>query len=176
MAQCVAPCALTWQRSATYTGMVTACMHSYTIAPAYTKLASLAARTVYWTLVVCVCVSFIEHFMRLLCSRDSCKLYDQNHVGGKLDELGKSSLLVKENVMIAYYNYNTSLDVASTIFLAYYRKTFPGASMTVKLHMLEDHMVPSLLPTMGSASGRWVSRGPSRVDSCGHELHQVPIC
>ena len=29
-------------------------------------------------------------------------------------------------------------------FLPYYRKEFPEASTTVKLHMLEDHLVPFL--------------------------------
>ena len=56
MAQCVSAmrAPLTWQRSATYTGMVIACMHSvmsYTIAHAYTKLASSATCTVLPTMI-----------------------------------------------------------------------------------------------------------------------------
>ena len=33
---------------------------------------------------------------------------------------------------------------AITSFLSYYRHTFPEASITVKMHLLEDHMVPFL--------------------------------
>ena len=114
--------------------------------------------------LVAECIDIKEKFSTAFSLFSSCcKLYDQNHVGGKLDELGKSSLLVKENVMIAYYNYNTSLDAAITIFLVYYRKTFPGASITVKLHMLEDHMVPFLTAHNGVGFGLMGEQGAESI-------------
>ena len=49
--------------------------------------------------LVAECIDIKEKFsMAFSLFSACCKMYDQNHVGGKfLDELSKSSLLVKEN-------------------------------------------------------------------------------
>ena len=48
---------------------------------------------------------------------------------------------------------------AITSFLTYYRRTFPDASITVKMHLLEDHVVPFLRQWHGVGFGLMGEQG-----------------
>ena len=57
---------------------------------------------------------------------------------------------------------------AITTFMAYYRRMFPEASITVKLHMLEEHLVPFLTQWNGVGFGLMAEQG---AESIHHEFN-----
>ncbi len=66
------------------------------------------------------------------------KLYDANLLEeGAIDHLGKSNNSQQLNTFVPVF-----IEEAITNFLSYYREKFPQATTTVKLHLLEDHMIP----------------------------------
>ena len=54
--------------------------------------------------------------------------------------------------------------------MAYYRKTFPSASITVKIRMLEDHLVPFLRQWNGVGFGLLSEQG---AESIHHEFNAL---
>lgn len=55
-------------------------------------------------------------------------------------------------------------------FLSYYRRVFPEASITVKLHMLEEHLVPFLKRWNGVGFGIMAEQG---AESIHHEFNTL---
>lgn len=74
-------------------------------------------------------------------------LYDSSK---ELTDANLSDLGMERNMFTYYYAYNISptfpyiSEKHIDEFLAFYRDTFPHATVTPKLHMLEDHVVPFL--------------------------------
>ena len=54
-------------------------------------------------------------------------------------------------------------EAAIASFLQYYRKEFPEASATVKLHMLEDHLAPFLRRWKGVGFGIMPEQGAESI-------------
>ena len=55
-------------------------------------------------------------------------------------------------------------------FMSYYRRVFPEASVTVKLHMMEEHLVPFLKKWKGIGFGLMAEQG---AESIHHEFNDL---
>ena len=69
-------------------------------------------------------------------------LYDQSTIEN-VEELGLCLITITSTCTCTTHTLFTT-EEAITTFMAYYRRMFPEASITVKLHMLEEHLVPFL--------------------------------
>ena len=61
--------------------------------------------------------------------------------------------------MCLYMPTKTTADEAIKSFLSYYRRVFPEASVTVMMHMLEEHLVPFLREWRGIGFGLMAEQG-----------------
>ena len=70
------------------------------------------------------------------------KVYDQNYVTDeKITELGRFSAVYLDHYTQACFTPNRCYIEK---FMAYYHKEFPHATVLLKMHMLEEHVVPWL--------------------------------
>ena len=62
--------------------------------------------------------------------------------------------------------------------MAYYRRVFPEASVTVKMHMLEEHLVPFLREWSGIGFGLMAEQGAESIhkefNSLMHRFTNIP--
>ena len=65
--------------------------------------------------------------------------------------------------MCLYMPTKTTADEAIKSFLSYYRWVFPEASVTVKMHMLEEHLVPFLREWRGIGFGLMAEQGAESI-------------
>ena len=94
-------------------------------------------------------------------------LYDRNFIGEHL-----SDLVMHSNTHTQTVIHTLSLLIEDTIhsFLAYYRRHFPSASITLKLHLMEDHMIPFLRQMEGVSFGLLGEQGAEHIH---HEFNMI---
>lgn len=69
-----------------------------------------------------------------------------------------------------FFHLHTESDIDN--FLAYYRLTFPNSSVTPKLHMVEDHIVP-FIQQWGIGIGMLGEQGAESIHARFNQLERT---
>ena len=117
------------------------------------------------------CQAIYSKYHQVLTLFGHChNIYDSNQVGDRLPELGKFvlfGLTITANLHILPHFIPAE---AIATFMCFYRQAFPDASITVKLHLMEDHMVDFTRRWSGVGFGLMGEQGAESIHASFNEI------
>ena len=117
------------------------------------------------------CQKFLETHKQSLTLFARCHhIYDKNILTG--DDITTLGML--QNMYYTQCIQHSFFQKTISDLMRYYRETFPTATITVKLHMLEDHMMPFLKLWKGVGFGLMGEQGAESIHADLNNLKRMP--